>query len=186
MFIEAGEKVTIMLSKINTLLLGLIDQKPVNPYEIQKILIKNNIRSWLPIAESSVYAGIRSLNEKGLIEGEVRKEKNMPEKTLYHITAKGSEVLKKNIAEYLSSLEMDAEMFNIGILLMGQIPKDEAVTILKNKLKAMDQEIFLLKKQLTDGSVPYIHQAIVKHQTYIMFSDGKTIQEILDKIGQAA
>lgn len=173
-----------MLSKINTLLLGFINQKPLNPYEIQKILIKNNIRNWLPIAESSVYAGIRSLNEKGLIEGEVRKERNMPEKTIYRITEKGSEILKISIGQYLSSLDLDPDMFNIGIFLMGQLEKDEVVNILNNKLKEMDQAIFILKKQMSESTIPYIVQAIIKHQTYLMFSDAKTIREILEKIEQ--
>jgi DNA-binding PadR family transcriptional regulator len=171
-----------MLSKINTLLLGLIAQKPLNPYEIQKVLNKINIRNWLPIAESSVYAGIRSLNENGCVQGEIKKDKNMPEKTVYGLTDKGSQILKTSIEQFLSNLDFDPVMFNIGIFLMGQLNKNDVIAILTNKLKNMDQATFALKKQLDETPMPYVVQAMVKHQIYLMFSEAKTIREILEKI----
>jgi DNA-binding PadR family transcriptional regulator len=173
-----------MVSKINTLLLGLIAQKPLNPYELEKILGKSKIRDWFPISKSSVYAGIRALQGSELIEGEVRKDSNMPEKTIYHLTAKGSSELKEAVAQCLASLDLDPVQFSIGSFFMCLLDKTLVINILNEKIKAMDQETFALKKQLDEISLSYIEQSIIKHRIYLMFSEAKTIREMLEKIEQ--
>jgi len=177
-----GRKAILMLSKINTLLLGLIAQKPLNPYEIQHILNKSHIRSWFPIAESSVYAGIRVLHEKGYIQGEGRKENNMPEKTIYCLTEKGSEALKNAVEQYLSCRDLDPVAFHTGILFMHQLDRDLARAIFNQKLKSMDEETFLLKKQLDESPKSYIAETMLKHRIYLIFSEAKTIRELLEKV----
>jgi DNA-binding PadR family transcriptional regulator len=175
-----------MVSKINTLLLGLIAQKPLNPYEIEKILNKSNIRDWFPISKSSVYAGIRTLNESGLIAGEVRKDSNMPEKTIYSLTEKGSNELKETVEQFLASLDLDPVQFSIGSFFMGRLDKAVVINILNNKIKGMDQETFKLKKQLDESSLSYVDQAMIRHRIYLMFTEAKTIREMLEKIERDA
>jgi|WetSurMetagenome_2_1015567.scaffolds.fasta_scaffold175584_2 DNA-binding PadR family transcriptional regulator len=173
-----------MLSKINTILLGLIAQKPLNPYEIQNILNKINIRNWFPIAESSVYSGIRSLHEKGWIQGEPSKESNMPEKTIYYLTEKGSEELKNSIEGYISNLDLDLVAFSIGIYFMCLLNKDDVTIILNIKLKSLGRETLSLKKQLDENSHPAIAKLMIKHRIYLNYSETRTIREILEKMDQ--
>ena len=59
-----------MLSKPATMLLGLIYEKPLNAYEITKLLGYMNVRWWFNIADSTVYTTIKNLEKKGFIEGE--------------------------------------------------------------------------------------------------------------------
>ena len=173
-----------MLSKMNTILLGLIAQEPLNPYEIQHILNKINIRDWFPIADSSVYAGIRSLHNKGWILGEQHKDGNMPEKTVYRITEEGSEVLINALIQYLSSLELDLAAFFIGIYFMCLLSEDEVKIIFNIKLKSLEGEMLLLKNQLDDVEIPFIAQTLIRHRFYLMYSEMRTIREILEKMEQ--
>ena len=50
-----------MLSKPATMLLGLIYEKPLNAYEITKLLGYMNVRWWFNIADSTVYTTIKNL-----------------------------------------------------------------------------------------------------------------------------
>jgi len=106
----------------------------------------------------------------------------MPEKTIYCLTEKGAVVLKKSIEQYLSSIDLDPIAFHIGIYLMCQLDKDFVNLIFNTKLKAMDSETFMLKKQLDENPMPYISQAIIKHRIYLMFSEAKTIRDMLEKM----
>ena len=72
-----------MLSKPATMLLGLIYEKPLNAYEITKLLGYMNVRWWFNIADSTVYTTIKNLEKKGFIEGETEKVGNMPDRTVY-------------------------------------------------------------------------------------------------------
>ena len=56
-----------MLSKPATMLLGLIYEKPLNAYEITKLLGYMSVRWWFNIADSTVYTTIKNLEKKGFI-----------------------------------------------------------------------------------------------------------------------
>lgn len=74
-----------MLSKSATMLLGLINQRPLNPYEIIKQLQIMNVHRWYNIANSTVYATLKVLEKKEYIYGSVEKDGNISDKnqTLY-------------------------------------------------------------------------------------------------------
>lgn len=54
-----------MLSKSATMIMGLINSSPLNAYEIIKQLQWMNIKYWYNIADSTVYATIKTLEKKG-------------------------------------------------------------------------------------------------------------------------
>ena len=53
-----------MLSKSATMLLGLVCKMPRNAYEITKQLQIMNVSSWYHIANSTVYATLKTLEKK--------------------------------------------------------------------------------------------------------------------------
>lgn len=63
-----------MLSKPATMLLGLINEKPLNAYEIIKVLEYMNIKYWFNIADSTVYTTIKTFEKRGFILGTVKKD----------------------------------------------------------------------------------------------------------------
>ena len=58
-----------MLSKPATMLLGLIYEKPLNAYEIIKLLNYMNVKWWFNIADSTVYSTLKTLEKKEFISG---------------------------------------------------------------------------------------------------------------------
>ena len=68
------------------MLLGLIHERPLNAYEITKWLGHMNVRWWFNIADSTVYATIKTLEKKGLICGNTEKIGNMPDRTVYTLS----------------------------------------------------------------------------------------------------
>lgn len=68
-----------MLSKPAALLMGILYEKPLNPYEITKLLAYMNIKWWFNVADSTVYTTLKNLEKRGLIEGAIEKAGNMPE-----------------------------------------------------------------------------------------------------------
>jgi DNA-binding PadR family transcriptional regulator len=175
-----------MLSHSSALILGIVAEKPINPYEIKKLLEKIEIKKWLPVAASSVYATIRDLSQKGYIAGEVMKEGNMPEKTSYSITEKGKDVLHDTLAEFLGSTELDSKKFDISSLMLCHLVKEEAVEILQRKLNILEKKTLLLGK-IVEGfvdnkSIPYIGLSIIKHQLGITNTEIASTKELLNNI----
>ena len=77
-----------MLTKTATIILGIIQKHPVNAYELIKMLSRFQLKDWYDIADSTVYATLKSLEKKQYITGKVQKDGNMPDKTVYSLVRK--------------------------------------------------------------------------------------------------
>ena len=71
-----------MLSKPATMLLGLLYEKPLNAYEIIKILSFMNVKWWFYIGDSTVYSTLKALEKKEYILGVAEKVGNMPDRNV--------------------------------------------------------------------------------------------------------
>ena len=173
-----------MLSKSSTLLLGIIAETPINPYEITKLMDYISVGNWLSLAPSSIYAAIKSLQDKGYITGKNIKEGNMPEKTVYTITEAGQKQLNIAIEGFLGNLEWDYAKFNIATILICHIAKDRALEILNEKIKKLNGKIDGLQSKLKELEVtePLTGLHAIKHMIYLTNADIHSSQELVNII----
>jgi len=172
-----------MLSKVSTLILGVLCEKERNPYEITKMLNSLNLRKWFNIADSTVYATINTLKKQGLVSGETIKEGSFPEKTVYSITAEGEFELHDTISNYLEENDPDGSKFDIALILLHHLSKDEILQKLKIKLENLEGSTYEIKTQIVnlerERSVAFTGLLLLKHRLYMAETEIRTIREII-------
>ena len=172
-----------MLSKISTLILGVLYEKERNPYEITKMLKDLKLRKWFNIADSTVYATINNLRKQRLINGQTTKEGRFPEKTIYSITAEGEFELHNTISSYLEKNDPDGSKFDIAILLLHHLSRDEVLQKLKIKLENLESNTYEIKTQIVnlerDRTVAFTGLLMLKHRLYMAETEIRTIKEII-------
>lgn len=172
-----------MLSKISTLILGMLSEKNRNPYEITKMLKSLKLRKWFNMADSTVYATINQLKKNGLIEGESFKEGRFPEKTVYKITAEGEFELHNTISTFLEKTDPDGAKFDIAILLLHHLSKDEVLQKLKVKLEHLETSTYEIKNQIMNlerqKEIAATGLLMLKHRLYMAETEIRTIKEII-------
>lgn len=172
-----------MLSKISTLILGVLYEKERNPYEITKMLKDLKLRKWFNVADSTVYATINNLKKQDLIDGTSSKEGRFPEKTVYSITAEGEFELHNTISSYLEKNDPDGSKFDIAILLLHHLSRDEVLQKLKVKLENLESSTFEIKSQIInlerDRTVAFTGLLMLKHRLYMAETEIRTIKEII-------
>lgn len=172
-----------MLSKISTLILGVLYEKERNPYEITKMLKELKLRKWFNIADSTVYATINNLKKQNLIRGETSKVGRFPEKTIYQITAEGEFELHNTISMYLERNDPDGAKFDIAILLLHHLSRDEVLQKLKIKLENLESTTYEIKTQIInlerERSVAFTGLLMLKHRLYMAETEIRTIKEII-------
>jgi len=172
-----------MLSKISTLILGVLYEKERNPYEITKMLKELKLRKWFNVADSTVYATINNLKKQKLIEGQTTKEGRFPEKTVYSITAEGEFELHNTISVYLEKNDPDGSKFDIAILLLHHLSRDEVLQKLKIKLENLESSTYEIKTQIVnlerDRTVAFTGLLMLKHRLYMAETEIRTIKEII-------
>jgi len=172
-----------MLSKISTLILGVLYEKERNPYEITKMLKELNLRKWFNIADSTVYATINNLRKQSLISGKTSKEGRFPEKTVYSITAEGEFELHKTISTFIEKTDPDGAKFDIAILLLHHLSRDEVLQKLKIKLENLESSTYEIKTQILnlerERTVAFTGLLMLKHRLYMAETEIRTIKEII-------
>ncbi|MDQ7816423.1 MAG: PadR family transcriptional regulator [Melioribacteraceae bacterium] len=176
-----------MLSKLATLILGILSEQERNPYEITKMLEYLQTKKWFPLADSTVYATINNLKKKGLINGRIEKSGNLPEKTIYKIAPEGEFELQESITDFISEDNYSPTNFDIGILLMHNLSKNEILIKLKKKLERLESTAFDIRKQIftferESGKIAFTSLSMLKHRLHINEAEIKTIKELIREL----
>ena len=176
-----------MLSKLATLILGILAERERNPYDITKMLSDLNTKEWLPLADSTVYATINILKKKKLIIGRTEKSGNLPEKTIYSITSEGEFELHSSITAFLEENASATSGFDIGILLMHNLSKQEVLVKIKKKMERLESNAYNIRKQILNleldlSKVAFSSLAMLKHRNHLIEAEIKTIRELIKEL----
>lgn len=128
-----------MLTPSNVFIIGNIVESPVNPYELISRFNFHVLNDTLKMAESSIYANIRALNKRGLIEYTLEQSGNMPSKKVYRSTEKGKAELLESIRKYLSEYSSEWSGFLISLFFLHHFSKDELMAFLKKRRAILER-----------------------------------------------
>lgn len=176
-----------MLSKLATLILGILAEKERNPYEITKMLNDLHTRKLLPLADSTVYATINNLKKKNLINGRQERSGNQPEKTVYNITPEGEFELHASVTSFLEEDSSFSSGFDIGILLMYNLSKPEILFKLKKKLERLESNSYSVRRQVLSlemdtSKIAFTSLTMLKHRFHLMEAEIKTVKELIREL----
>lgn len=173
-----------MLSKAATMMLGLMDHNPLNAYEIVKKLQWMNVKYWYNIADSTVYATIRSLEKKGYISGIVEKDGKMPDKTVYALTENGREELKETLRQSILQVDFDTNVFSIAVFFLDVLAPEEQKELLEKRIEHLVTYQQGIQNQMTEewkAKVPPFHVADVGRMIGIVNAEIEGTKQILEE-----
>lgn len=88
---------------IDIMILGALKEQPMSAYEMDKLMDARELRKWVRVSSPSVYRNLIKLAEAGYATGRTVKEGEMPEKTVYSITAQGEERFEQLMHEVVEA-----------------------------------------------------------------------------------
>lgn len=172
-----------MLTKSATIILGIIQEHPINAYELIKVLSTFRIKDWYEIADSSVYATLKSLEKKNYIIGETQKSGNMPDKTVYSLTSSGKTELKKTIKNFIVHFDYDLVPFLIACFFVDVIGREDALSCLQERYDFLLKNSDGLKKQIqkleSDTEIPAYVICNVEHNCMIVETEISATQKMI-------
>ncbi len=170
------------LSKKSLFLLGIIAQEPINPYTLYKLLSyskRNHLRSKTPA--QTVFSIIKTLHRQRFISGERRKYGLMPEMTVYSITKKGQEVLKRNLLFYISFPEDVLTNLVLSVILLSDLNKDDVLQALHKYRVNMEGEIATREKEASSAGEKFhlTRKIALKHIINVERVNLDTVNELI-------
>lgn len=170
------------MATIDLIVLGMLKQKPLSAYDIQKLVEYRNISKWVKISTPSIYKKVIQLEEKGYIKGNTVKEGKMPEKAVYSLTDSGVKEFEELMLEISSSpihLFLD---FNAVIVNLNNISSDKqklCVEKIENKVKCLKtylEENINTKENRVE--VPETGKAVLQQQFILVQAIEKWISSL--------
>lgn len=175
-----------MLSKPAIMLLGLINEKPINAYEIIKQLKIMNVKWWYNIADSTVYATLKALDKKGFINGISEKVGNMPDRVIYSLTDKGKTEFVETLRKCILQFDYDTNIFSIAAFFLNVFTVEEQLTLLQKRLNFLQAYKNGITKEITKLETietPRIHIANTKRMVELINAEIMGTKYLLETIG---
>jgi DNA-binding PadR family transcriptional regulator len=176
------------LSRTTLLILGIIGEKPINPYAIVRLINQRRRSIRRKVHAQTVYGIVNTLSTKKLIIGKKIKNGNMPNKTIYSITDKGKDLISKNLLSYLSTPENNLSELALSMMLVGYLDKDTVLKAL-NEYRSKAEEEIAVRKNLGSFDISeeaYIRQIAVEHTLNILEVNFNTVDQLIKRIEKDA
>src|SRR5580704_6586928 len=120
--------------------LALLFERPMHPYEMGLILRQRHKEDSIKLRYGSLYTVIELLLKRGMIAArETAREGRRPERTVYEITAAGTEELHDWMADLVGMPAKEYPQFEAALCLLPILPPDEALALLRRRLKLIEQ-----------------------------------------------
>lgn len=170
------------MATIDLIVLGILKKESLSAYDIQKIVEYRNISKWVKISTPSIYKKVIQLEKKGYMKGDVVKEGNMAEKTVYSLTEAGEKQFEKLMLEIASKPVRIFLDFNAAIVNLDSLPKEKqksCLTEIENNmetLKGYIEENISLKEHLPE--IPKTGMAVLEQQLILAQALETWIEEL--------
>lgn len=170
------------MATIDVIVLGILDRESLSAYDIQKIVEYRNISKWVKISTPSIYKKVLQLEEKGLIQSVMKKERTMSEKAVYSLTEEGEKEFEKLM------LKISCDPIRIFLDLNAVIVNLDLLSIEKQKecVKNIQKNVSILKAYLEEnmkskehrGEIPEMGMAVLRQQLVLT----EAIESWLDSV----
>ncbi|MDO7908755.1 PadR family transcriptional regulator [Paenibacillus sp. JX-17] len=179
------------LSNVEFMLLQIIaETNPASGYDINKLIDQRGYREWANIGTTSIYAGLKKLNNKGFIETEVPGEKSGkgPAPIRFFITEVGMTALRNEIILVLSSARERDNRFDLGLAALPFVGKEAAIEALWKRLDYLEKASKSIKQKYeSQGSaqLPLHVRVLFLHPIHLIEGEqvfvSKMISELMEE-----
>lgn len=138
-----------MISNREASLLGLLCERPMYAYEIEKIIEERNMRYWTEISFSTLYYELKKLEKKKLVNSKIQLSENNVTQKIYTINPDGKDTMKKKVKELLSKMEKIIWQIDLGMANICILNKVETINAFSKYILSIDEYI-LMYQQLLD------------------------------------
>jgi DNA-binding PadR family transcriptional regulator len=124
--------------------LGLLEERPRHPYDIAFTMQTRRMDEHIKLSMGTLYHVVEQLQRLGWLEPtETAREGRRPERTIYAVTPEGRRHFRQRLRELIAEPTQEYSSFEAGLSFIHQLPRDEAVALLRRRAAALLEQIDL-------------------------------------------
>lgn len=171
-----------------TVILGLLYEKPCYGYEIAEMIQVRVIREWTEIGFSSIYNTLNKMEKAGLVESRFDKKYGSPKRKVYALREETKALFLTEIKRMLSSPRRVYSEFDIGMSYSYLLSEDEVIngfTAYKNNIQSR-LDILQSKLGKTHMASNQEHiKALFTRPLYLMKAEADWLENQIERKGNS-
>ncbi len=175
------------LTPLGVMLLALLHEGDMHPYEMIRLLRLRHDDRLVPVTNGTVYHTVGRLQKLGLLgEQGVDREGNRPERTTYRVTEAGRNMVPEWVRAELPRIDRP-EQFRVALSEAHNLPPDEVVDLLQQRLAAITAQLSVLQHGLTKAEargVPDLYLIETRREAALLAADHQWLTDIIAAIEQ--
>jgi DNA-binding PadR family transcriptional regulator len=166
--------------------MALLYERPMHPYEMVSVMRERGKHESVRLRYSSLYSVVEALEREGLISPrETVREGRRPERTIYELTGEGGVEYLRWLRELLSEPAKEYTQFAAGLTFLPAIPPEEAVELLDERVRRLEEEIEEMRA-LLDGvmeqGLPRLFLIESEHELMLREAELRWVRELVRDI----
>jgi len=145
------------------------------------------MRHWTDIGFSSIYYVLKRLERRTLIISFCEHQQDKPARKVYTITSEGKRMMKEKVRFLLSTNPRIASPFDLGIVHLPLLSKEENIACLKERVRALDRAIDQINshhdRHIRSGK-PYFVCAISDRVLAHLTTEKRWVEQFITEVDQ--
>lgn len=169
---------------METALLGLLSERPMYPYEIERDVWEHDMRYWTEISLSSIYKVLEKLERKLLVDVSLTVTDTNKVKKIYSITEKGKKELKEKIIDIMSEMEITIYQIDLALANLHILTPAEVHEVLGKYLESIEQRLTCykdLEQYLLDHGCPVGNLALSRRRQFLIKAEREWVLRFLEE-----
>ncbi|WP_034649496.1 PadR family transcriptional regulator [Cellulomonas sp. HZM] len=122
------------LSAVAVLLLALLHEQPMHPYQLHRSLVQRGDTRLVRVNPGAVYHAVERLERDGLVEVVgVDREGGRPERTTYQVTDAGRAAFEHRLRSLLGDEHRTYPLFPVGLAEANELPAADVAAQLRRR-----------------------------------------------------
>ena len=167
--------------------LVFLNERPMHPYEIARLLRQRGKEGSIKINYGSLYTVVQNLEKHGFVEvAGVQREGNRPERTVYGLTDAGRTETHDWLADLVAVPAREYPLFETALSLIGALHPDEAAELLDERARTLEVNAGALRGVLAafDGKLPRIFLIETEYQLHMTEAQAEWVRGLLKELAE--
>lgn len=136
-----------MVSRVATMVLGMLSEGERHGYDIVRELGDRGMLRWTSASKVGIYKALARLQEEGCLTSWTEKDGNLPEKRVYAITALGEERLRDHVYSLCASREPLRMEGAVGMAFLDRLERGDALEALRQRRESLSRQAGRLDRE---------------------------------------
>jgi DNA-binding PadR family transcriptional regulator len=157
----------------------------MHPYEMASLLRTRGKERDMKIKWGSLYTVVQNLEKHELVEAtESVRQGGRPERTIYRLTDAGREELEDWVRELISTPEPELRRFEAGLSVLGILPPDEVMSLLRQRLGLLEEAIADQRVMLAKASqeIPRVFLVEGEYDLALREAEAAWVRSLLEEL----